>query len=356
MDANNFPDVETPVLRDFRRFYRRAAGDGREALLFGPATRAKAEAALKKYAIDASRQVFYFEIPFTGEPRMDLLLQYNPDAIKLPVAACDGAKANIFSSFFESCVKDPALARYLVGYSFDLSEDRELPGIYLLPPRDSPNVDHVPAMLAQLGAADRLPRVMEAFAAAPPGWQPYYVGYMPSRPGAPTRLGFYLGREMCRAYREDKALLKKDLSAYYRRPIPGDMLDRIFILTQKGYVWDFQFDLFPDGDLARALGVSVKDEAEEGTCKTVAEFTRSNMPEELMRTLEDWGLADERRRLLPDACSAFKRIVFEDGEIKTAVDFVSTSTCKVRFKNEEAILAKSYIFARTDIYSNFNGG
>ena len=190
---------------------------------------------------------------------MDLLLQYNPDAIKLPVAACDGAKANIFSSFFESCVKDPALARYLVGYSFDLSEDRELPGIYLLPPGDSPNVDHVPAMLAQLGAADRLP----------------------SRPGAPTRLGFYLGREMCRAYREDKALLKKDLSAYYRRPIPGDMLDRIFILTQKGYVWDFQFDLFPDGDLARALGVSVKDEAEEGTCKTVAEFTRSNMPEEL---------------------------------------------------------------------------
>ena len=345
------------VLRDFRRIFKRAAGNGREARLFGTETQAKAEAALKKYAINASGQGFYFEIPFTGKPRMDLLLQYNPDAIRLPIASCDGAPraGSVVSSFFESCAKDPALARYLVGFSFDLSEDRDLPGIYLLPPRNLPNVDHVPVMLERLGASERLPRVMEAFAAAPPGWQPYYAGYMAARPGAPTRLGFQLDREMWRAYRGDKALLEKDLSRYYRRPIPKDMLDQIFLLTQKGYVWDFQFDLFPDGELARTLGVSVKDEAEKEP-RTVAEFARKNMPEDLMLTLEDWGLADERRRLLPDACSAVKRKTLEDGEMKTTVDFVSTSTCKVRFQNEEAVLAKSYIFAETYIYSRDEGG
>lgn len=357
------------VLKDFRRIYKRAVGNGREARLFGLTTQAKAEAALEKYAIDASGEGFYFEIPFTGEPRMDLLLQYNCDAIRLPIACGSRGsraravmpvgddlqeehgevlkKTSIFSSFFEACAKDPAIARHLVGFSFDLSEDRDLPGIYLLPPGNSPNVDYVPAMLARLGASERLPKIEEAFAAAPPGWQPYYVGYMVARPGMPTRLGFYLDKIMCRQYRTDKALLERDLSQYYRRPIPKDMLDQIFLLTQKGHVWDFQFDMFPDGNFARALGVSVKDEAETNSWQNMAEFLNQNISEDLMLMLESWGLADERWRLLKDACSATKRIIIEGGSIKTAVDLVSTSTCKVRFKNEEALLAKSYIFAES---------
>lgn len=378
MDAKTVFAGETPelretdsldVLKDFRRIYKRAAGNGRESRLFGVTTQAKAEAALKKYAIDASGEGFYFEIPFTGEPRMDLLLQYNCDAIRLPVACCSrGARAgasmpvgdvpqeehgevlkktHIFSSFFEACAKDPAIARHLAGFSFDLSENRDLPGIYLLPPGNSPNVDYVPAMLARLGASERLPKIREAFAAAPPGWQPYYVGYMVARPGMPTRLGFYLDRVMCRQYRVDKALLERDLSQYYCRPVPKDMLDRIFLLIQKGYVWDLQFDMFPDGGFARALGVSVKDEAERNSWQNMAEFVNQNMSEDLMLMLESWGLADERWRLLKDACSATKRIIIEGGSIKTAVDLVSTSTCKVRFKNEEAVLAKSYIFAES---------
>lgn len=338
------------LLRDFRRIYGRAAGDGREARLFGMGTKAKAEAMLKKYAIDACRQSFYFEVPFTGEPRMDLLLQYNPAAIKLPIApGASSETKRIFSTFFAECAKDPAIANYLVGFSFDLSEDRDLPGLYLLPPRDLPNVDYVPAMLDRLGEAERLPRIRKAFADAPPAWQPYYIGLMAGRSGAPTRLGFQLDQATWRAYRDDKSLLQRDLSRYYRRPMPKDMLDQIFLLTQKGYVWDLQFDLFPDGDLARALGVSVKDEVEESP-QTVAEFTRRNMPEGFMSLLESWNLADERRHLFPDACAAVKRNIIENGRASTITDLVSVSTCKVRFKNEEAYLAKGYIFTKT-LYS-----
>jgi hypothetical protein len=341
---------ELPVLRSFRRIYTRAAGGGREERLFGLHTRAKAEAVLRQYAMDASGEGFYFELPLAGEPRMDLLLQYQCGAIRLPVTrcACDSTPAPFdFSSFFEACARDPEIARYLVGFSFDLSEDRDLPGIYLLPPRDTPNVDHVPDMLVRLGASGRLPKVMEAFAAAPAGWQPYYAGYMDARPGTPTRLGFFLDHKMCRRYREDKALLKKDLSQCYRRTVPGDMLDRIHLLTQKGYVWDFQFDMFPDGDFAPALGVSVRDDADENAWDTTKAFLASNMPEDLMQMLGDWGLADDRRRLLRDACTASRRNILEDGRIRTVADLVSVSTYKVRFKNEEAVLAKGYLFARS---------
>ena len=343
------PD-ELPVLQNFRRIYTRAAGGGREAQLFGLATRAKAETALRKYAIDASGEGFYFELPMTGEPRMDLLLQYNCGMIRLPISHCARNRTFTpfdFSSFFEACALDPKISHYLAGFSFDLSEGRDLPGIYLLPPRNLPNVDYVPDMLVRLGASGRLSKVMEAFAAAPAGWQPYYAGYMDARPGTPTRLGFFLDQKMCWQYREDKALLKRDLSQYYRRPVPGDMLDQIHLLTQKGYVWDFQFDMFPDGDFARALGVSIKDDADENTWDSTEAFLASNTLKDLMLMLEDWGLADERRRLLRDTCSATRRNIFENGRIKTVADLVSISTHKVRFKNEEAVLAKSYLFAKS---------
>jgi len=343
------PD-ELPVLRNFRRIYARAAGGGREARLFGLSTQAKAEAALHKYAIDASGEGFYFEFPLTGEARMDLLLQYNCGAIRLPVSrgSCERESTPFdYLSFFEACARDPGLARYLIGFSFDLSEDRDQPGIYLLPPRNLPNVDYVPEMLARLGAAERLQKVMEAFSAAPAGWQPYYIGYMDARPGTPIRLGFFLDREISRRYREDKALLKRDLSLYYRRSVPGNMIDQLHLLIQKGYVWDFQFDMFPDGDLARALGVSVRDDADENSWDSTEAFLASNTSEDLMVMLENWGLADERRRLLRDACTAVRRNILEDGGIKTVADLVSVSTYKVRFKNEEAVLAKAYLFARS---------
>ena len=125
------------------------------------------------------------------------------------------------------------------------------------------------------------------------------------------------------------------------------MLDQIHLLTQKGYVWDFQFDMFPDGDFARTLGVSIKDDADENTWDSTKAFLASNTLEDLMLMLENWGLADERRQLLKDACSATRRNIFEDGRIKTVADLVFITTHKVRFKNEEAVLAKSYLFAKS---------
>ena len=354
-DLNSFTSgTSTPeelrVFRNFRRIYTRAAGDGREARLFGLSTLSKAEAALRKHALDASDEAFYFEFPLSGEARMDLLLQYNCGKIRLPITqGTDGSLSlpSEFASFFESCAKDPQIASYLVGFSFDLSEGRDAPGIYLLPPRDQPNIDYVPDMLDRLKASSRLQKVMEAFGSVPAGWQPYYVGCMDSRPDSPTRLGFFLDQVMSRRYREDKPLLKKDLTRCCRRPVPENMLNQIHLLFQKGYVWDIQLDMFPDGDFARALGVSVRDDADKNAWNTTESFLTSNLMPELMLILESWGLADERWRLVREACSAVRRNVLEGIRIKTVADLVSISTCKVRFKNDEAVLAKDYLFARS---------
>jgi len=109
------------TLEAFRRIYARVAADGRAETLFGEGTLEKAVQALEEYAIKgASKAIFWFEFPFIGEPRMDLLVGYECSDLHPPVSFVT-EKNSLYQQFFDACAQKEAFAEYAYGFSLDLS-------------------------------------------------------------------------------------------------------------------------------------------------------------------------------------------------------------------------------------------
>ena len=353
--------METPkssfdVVQNFRRLYKRAAADGRGEALFGADTLEMATAALQRGAILGAEggAAFYFEFPFTGPPRMDLMVSY--DCASLPSScAFEEGDGYGFRSFFEDCAADTALSTHICGFSFDLSdmadkgaEAANNPGVYLLPPFERANVDYVPAMLARLGGEDRVPKVMEAFAAAPSCWRPYYAGYMPGRRGAPTRLGFIVPNEATAHYKETPGRLAGDVEAFAGIALSAGGREALSLFSGSGGAWDLQFDLRPDGTFTDDLGVTLDLGFKNADSRKAAGFLEKGFAGEVMERIEAMGLADARWRLMDKACFGLRRFVKDaDGNLLRVGDMVELNAVKVRFKRGEAHLAKGYLLARS---------
>lgn len=351
------------VVQNFRRLFLRAAADGRGEALFGADALEKATAALRFGAVAGMEHgvTYYFEFPFTGPARMDLMVSYKCADLPSPLvfAAGDGCG---FRPFFEACAADPALSEYICGFSFDLSDmaDKEpeaaqllrppRPGVYLLPRSDSANADYVPTMLSRLGGADRVPKVMAAFASAPAGWRPYYAGYMPGRRGAPTRLGFIVAEKTAR-YAKEPWRLMEDAEVFAGVPLFSGGREALPLLSWIGSAtWDLQFDLRPDGTFADDFGVTLGFGFGRADPRTSAGFLERGLAGEAMQRIEAAGLADARWRLMDKACYGVGRFVRgADGKLMRVGDMVELNAVKVRFRHGEPYLAKGYLLARSKL-------
>lgn len=343
------------VVQNFRRLFSRAAADGRGEALFGADALEKAAAALRRGAVAGMGDGvgFYFEFPFTGAPRMDLMVQYDCCDLPSPVDFCEGDGCG-FRPFFEDCAADPALSDYICGFSFDISDmadkgEEAKPGVYLLPPVHRANADYVPPMLTRLGGEDRVPRVMEAFAAAPSCWQPYYAGYMPGRRGAPTRLGFLVSMEGRARYAKEPERFLEDAEAFAGLAFSDGGRGTLAFLAESGELYDLQFDLCPDGDFADDLGVTLHPWGNDADPRSSAGFLEKSFAGKLMERIEAVGLADARWRLMDKACCGVQRVMRTGGRLRRIGDMVALNAVKVRFRRGEAYLAKGYLFARSRI-------
>ena len=333
------------LVRDFCRLYKRAAAEGRGDALFGADTPEKAAAATESAAIrGVGKAGFYFEFPFTDRPCMDLLLQYECRELTSPVEFVNGDKYGA-QSFFDACARDESLAEYICGFSFDLSVGNEAPSIYLLPPFEQATVDYVPTMLESLGGAERTEQVMNAFAAAPLAWQPYYAGYMSGRPGAPTRLGFLVKH----AYRQNAASLCQNIEGYARMAFSADGRELLTRLVAMVGVVDLQFDLYPDGKFGDGLGVTLDMGFNQTDPRKSAGYLTKGSVGEAMRLIESQGLADSRWRLMDQACFGVQRLARAGDRLRRVADTVRLNAVKVRFKNGASCLAKGYLLAQTSI-------
>ena len=348
-DIFSLPDI----VQDFRRIYQKAAAEGREARLFGEETFEKACVALRCAAIKDAREAagFYFEFPLSGKPCMDLLLQYTCGAIRSPVKFAEGNGFGL-QNFFDNCASDEGLKGYGCGFSFDLSRVASVaklgvPGIYLVPTPSLANADYVPLMLKRLGKEDCISQVMEAFANAPPGWRPYYAGCMAGRVGGPVRLGFFLPRESQAYYSAHPLRLAEEIELYGGRNLLSEEKDKFSYLIQNSGVWDLQFDLFPDGSFANALGVTLNMGVGDADPRNSEEFMMKGKAGQIMRCLESWGLADSRWHEMGRACYGVLRMVRENGRWRAVGDTVRLNTVKVRFREGRAYLAKGYLFAQS---------
>ena len=346
--------LKSGLMEDFHRLYRQAAKDGRGETLFGKGTEERAAEALKRGVVKgAAGDGFYFEFPFTGAPRMDLLLQYKCSHLPDPLTFEEGDGYG-FQPFFAACAADLTLKDCFCGFSFDLSDMAEkdeeksyLPGIYMIPYLKDANVDYVPNMLQRLGGGDRIPRVMKGFAAAPSLWQPYYAGYMPGRRDAPVRIGFIVPRKVRRLYAENPARLKEDLSAYAPQTLSPAGCEVMELLVEGCGIIDLQFDIFPDGTLGDGLAMVLDFNFDAADPRKSDEFMESSVVGEKMKLLQSLGLADDRRRQMGSACGGFQRLLFDGEKYRSVADIVRLNAVKIRFKKGNPHLAKGYLYAKS---------
>ncbi len=335
----------TEIIADFCRMYQRAGKEGRAEALWGDASMEKAVEAVRKSVLRSSQKPgFYLEFPFTGKPRMDMLLQYTCQSIEVPAEFYAGDGFG-YQPFFDACARDDSLENYICGFSFDLSEGREEPGVYLLPPVEHANADYVPAMLERLGAKDRVPKVMEVFHSLPPGWTPYYAGYMASRPNAPTRLGIVIQPSCMDRYAKDPGQCEADLRKFYPVPFSEGTREMFSFLLPRNCTLDIQFDLYPDGSFVDGLGVTISGVSADPRHSRGA-LGKGNVGE-IMRYIEARGLADERWKLMDQTCFGIAKRVYEDGVLRLAGDVVKLNAVKIRFKKGEAFLAKGYLMMKS---------
>ena len=350
----NIGDEETVgVVGDFRRIYRRMAKDKGGEALFGKAGEKMASVLRRGSIRNAGEYGFYFEFPFTGAPRADLMIQYL--CAKLPdTVTFEEGDGYGFRPFFASLAADADFAYYIAGFSFDISDmteknatDSSLPGIYLLPHIHRANAAYVSTMLERLGGGERIPGVMAAFAAAPKRWRPYYAGYMPGRRGSPVRIGFWLSREVRKLYAEDPKQLTDALWAYAPQTISHEGRKILERLTDGCGIIDLQFDVFPDGSISDSLGVSLDFHLPDVDPRKSAGFLAAGKAGKKMDFLQSLGLADDRRHLMDSVCCGVRCLVPYQGRHLKVADIVRLNAVKVRFKGGMPHLAKGYLYAQS---------
>lgn len=346
------------MTEDFCRLCQRASADGRGEALFGKDAdeygAAAAEAVGKSSLAHTGRVHYYFEFPLIGRPGLDIMVQYRCGSL-LPGASFLKGDGFGYQQFFGELAQDRSFAEYLGFFAFDLSECVRRPNVYLMPQLARANCDYVPRMLQLLGEEGRTERTMRAFAAAPPGWQPYYAGLMKTRKGAPARLGFVTRAGLVGLYAADKAMIARDFGVYYPGGVPGAVCEQLMCLakaTEEDACWDIQLNLLADGSFDDYLGITPDMGFRYNDVRHSERTLEDDRVGRIMGLLESWNCADGRWHRMGEACCGIQRMAGYKTDAGTIVrrkvaDAIQLNAVKVRLKRTGAYLAKGYLIATT---------
>jgi hypothetical protein len=180
----------------------------------------------------------------------------------------------------------------------------------------------------------------------PEGWPPAYVGLFPGREGTPLRIGGYLGSDVQKACADDLSLLAAQFDQIGFSAYDEKMLSQCGVFLSLAPTVDFQFDIMPDGTLGDVFGLSLS--FNETKPRQAHNCMKSGYGARICSTLEEWGLADERWKLIADA--AFARYVpysREDGSQGNFALCVLFNYAKVKFAGAVAQPAKFYLIMST---------
>ena len=237
---------ETRLSRNFQRLMRRAAANGRDEALFGQKYIAAANEVVKKSSLrHMPRTSFCLEFPLTGKPYMDIFVNLQCGKMEAPVKFEVGDGFGL-ASFVNACAADETLKDYQLYFTFDLSADRHIPNVYLLPPNRKGNISYVLAMMDKLNALERKEQTATVLGKVPSGWQIYYAGFMHTRTDAPLRLGFVANPECVRGYARDSSLLARDFNVFYPGGLTEVLQEQLSLLAdaiEAGAEMEIQLDL-----------------------------------------------------------------------------------------------------------------
>ena len=321
----------------FDALYSIAAGDGRGEALFGNSYDL-ARNAYERTLIGDGYPAAYIEFPLLGSPGFDLLSVHGSVQPGSRFAPGAGFGYQAMLDWF-SDVRD-ANVNASCGIELDTSAgETERAGVYL---QYRKHRNLIAPFLDSIGEGARTESFLSVANRMPEGWPPAYVGLFPGRAGTPMRIGGYLGYATQKACAEDPALLAAQFDQIGFSAYDNEMLSQCGVFLSLAPSIDFQFDIMPDGTLSDVFGLSLSfNEAKPREARVCME---SGYGARICRTLQEWGLADERWKLIAGAAFA-RHVPFarEDGSQGRFALCCLFNYAKVKFAGAVAQPAKFYL-------------
>ena len=321
----------------FDALYSIAAGDDRGEALFGNSF-GIARGAYERTLIGEGYPGAYIEFPLLGSPGFDLLSVH--DTVRPGSRFAPGAGFGyqaMFDWFSGICDRGVNAS---CGIEIDTSVgETERAGVYL---QYRKHTDLIAPFLESIGEEARTESFLAVANRMPEGWPPAYVGLFPGRAGTPLRIGGYLGDSIQKACADDPTLLAAQFDQIGFSAYDGKMLSRCSTFLSLAPSVDFQFDIMPDGTLSDVFGLSLSfNETKPREARVCME---SGYGARICRILQEWGLADERWKLIAGAAFA-RHVPFEreDGSQGRFALCCMLNYAKVMFAGRVAQPAKFYL-------------
>ena len=321
----------------FDALYTIAAKDGREEALFGNSF-GLARGVYERTLIGSGYPTAYLEFPLLGEPCFDLLSVHASVEPGSRFAPGAGFGYQGMFDWFAGIPKQGKRAS--CGIELDTSTgETERAGVYL---QQRDRQELVAPFLGSIGEAARAQSYQDVLSRMPEAWPPSYVGLFPGRPGTPMRIGGYMAdRELMRCA-NDPAYLGDCFRKIGFDSFDEPMLERCAEFMRLAPSIDFQFDIMPDGSLSDTFGLSLS--FNETIPREAHACMDSGYGATVMRALQNWGLVDDRWKMIAGA--AFARHVGYERDDGTEGRFalcILFNYAKVKFCACEPQPAKFYL-------------
>lgn len=313
------------------------ASDGRDKLLLGESLEAAKEKC-PPFLIGNEFPSVYLEVPLLGDPFLDVTVLYSNIDKGTYVEAPEAASTQNLFDWFASIHQDYDNVSF--GFELDTSNPNfSQAGVHFQPRTQN---DLVPDFCRNVGEPERAQLYLNQQKRMPEGWDLSFFGMFKGRPNSPLRVCGYLGAQEIKACTEDRAHLIEVFKAVGFSAYTEDMLTEVqeIMALAPGQV-DFQFDVFPDGNLGPIFALDVQFEIQQPD-KVHASFS-SGPAYHILTWLEQKGVVDSRWHLAPDATFArslpAKR---DDGSVGSFAFTLMPQWMKVRWK--EGLLQPSKLY------------
>lgn len=320
-----------------------AADEGRGPVLFGDSL-VRAREVAQPFMVGKDFPSVYLEHPLLGDPFLDVTILFGELApgtrIESPLAA--GTEAMLD---WQARVR-PKVDGVCCGFELD-TKDPALPAAAVhCQPRT--HIELVEPFCEAVGEPERAALYLDTAARMPEDWRLSFFGMFRGRPGSPLRVCGYLPDDETEACTEPAHLTERfgemGFSAF-----DDAMLEQVasFMAVAPGTV-DFQFDVLPDGSFGPTFAIDVQFEIAQPDA--VRDAFEDGPASRVMGRLEEYGAADERWHLVPEATFARSLPVeTDDGKLGRYSFTIMPQWVKARWTNGALQPAKHYFMAKAGL-------
>ena len=328
-----------------------ASDKGRGPILFGDSV-ARARKLARPFMIGEEFPDVYLEFPLIGEPFLDLTFLYGKmepgSHVDSPAAAGTEQMLDWYAKIRQEN------NGVCCGFELD-TKQANLPAAAIhFQPRM--RTELVEPFCTIVGEPDRAKLYLEQDKRMPKGWPLSFFGMFRGRPGSPLRVCGYLDPREQATCGSDPDHLREVFESAGFSAYTDTMLEQVSELLGIAAVsTDFQFDVFPDGNLGDTFAIDAQfGIAQPAT--VIASFT-DGIGAQVMNLLENWGAAD--RRWKHGAEAAFARalpVELPDGTYSRYAFTLMPQWVKARWINGVLQPSKLYLLAHAGLLDGNNEG